>query len=974
MELLDFFPKYPNITKNKDELFNFYDDKDFNDVLINKKEFYDLKLEKHEPVPTKKGGQFKHQQIISRFLSSNTPYDQILLFHEMGTGKTCTAIGCIEQLRADPDHSINGALIIARGNSLLKNFMDELLFKCTDGRYIPQNYDSLTELQKLYRTKKNIGGFYNFETFERFAKQLQNNLSDEQITKRFSNFIIIIDEIHNIRLKNKTDELNIYTQIHRFLHLIKNCKVILMSGTPMKDQPDEIADIMNLILPSDEQFNKENFMEEYFSHGFNFDRFTNKIKGRISYIKSMSSNVEKYFIGQCYGDLKYFKLNGLKMSPFQEAAYTQAYLRDRQDKNIYTFSRQASLFVFPDSSYGIEGSKKYISCKKNISGQKYYSLNHSLTKVIDHDIDKLRQLSCKYANIIETLKKGEKTFIYCEYVDGSGIILLSLLLQHFGYTKANGNETTYKPRYTIITSKTCHAKDINKIIRTFNSPSNKNGELISILIGSKVISEGFTLLNLTNEFIITPHWNYSETNQAIARGWRVGSHAQSPEMTRLNIFQSAIITSSPNIPSIDLIMYEIAEKKDIQIKNIEYAIKTSSFDCWLNKERNTFAHRDYMRECDYQKCNYQCLHNVNGDDVRDVNTYTKYYPLIAELKTFFLDYFRLNNVISIDEILLRYPEYSTFEIVKTLVDNDIIISDKFNFLRYIRIDKNKIFLSHDPTRKSNYLNNYYIDNLIINKDSHYDDILGDLMIDDTQNKIAQLFLYPKNINIIIPALTLEIQHELLKASILAEDQQIEINTTGRRHILNYFKGMYNEKDNMWVINDNINSTYLIKGTNDWIDNDVKEDNINDLAENNRLNSSPIGYYGMYNPRLDNVFCIKEVQPQLTDLRKIKVGKKCVDFEKQVLTEIIARRMKIPIPPNMYTTTTRDTLEELARTYKVSIPGDFDEDDDHLKRVVYWGGMLRITTCKYISDWMISHNLMEENINCGQQNKKRNAKK
>ena len=73
------------------------------------------------------------------------------------------------------------------------------------------------------------------------------------IRKRYSNMIIVIDEIHNIRVQSKEKKLNIYNEFHKFLHNVSGCKTILMSGTPMKDSPTEIADVMNLILPLSQQ-------------------------------------------------------------------------------------------------------------------------------------------------------------------------------------------------------------------------------------------------------------------------------------------------------------------------------------------------------------------------------------------------------------------------------------------------------------------------------------------------------------------------------------------------------------------------------------------------------------------------------------------------------------------------------------------------------------------------------------------------
>ena len=165
-------------------------------------------------------------------------------YFEMGTGKTCTAVAAIEQLRYEKNSHIKGALIFAKGPRLLKNFIQELLFTCTDGRYIPDNFKSLTDLEKVRRVRKITSEFYNFFTFEKFAKLL-TKLSDKDIIDQFSNSIIVIDEVHNIREKMekrqnkdydffKKESFDVYKQFHRMFHLIKYSKILLMSGTVMK--------------------------------------------------------------------------------------------------------------------------------------------------------------------------------------------------------------------------------------------------------------------------------------------------------------------------------------------------------------------------------------------------------------------------------------------------------------------------------------------------------------------------------------------------------------------------------------------------------------------------------------------------------------------------------------------------------------------------------------------------------------------
>ena len=192
-DITEFLPKYPNIVQTQHKLLNPYED-DFYESIYNKKEFYDERLEPQDDISSEPGNLLKHQKIIARFFSSYTPYNELLLLHAMGTGKSCSAVGAVEYIKEYG--GFRGALYLAKGDALINNFRSELIFKCTAGQYIPEDYDNLTQLEKVHRRKKATQDFYQFNTFETFAKQI-NGRSDDILQKKYDNFIIVIDEVHN---------------------------------------------------------------------------------------------------------------------------------------------------------------------------------------------------------------------------------------------------------------------------------------------------------------------------------------------------------------------------------------------------------------------------------------------------------------------------------------------------------------------------------------------------------------------------------------------------------------------------------------------------------------------------------------------------------------------------------------------------------------------------------------------------------
>ena len=109
-------------------------------------------LDKSESCLTRgKGGEFKsmpHQLIVKHYLNTTTPYRGLLLFHGLGSGKTCSSIGIIEGMKH------NKKVFIMTPASLQKNYRKEMRY-CADQLFKLNNrwkihiIDRKTEKSKL---------------------------------------------------------------------------------------------------------------------------------------------------------------------------------------------------------------------------------------------------------------------------------------------------------------------------------------------------------------------------------------------------------------------------------------------------------------------------------------------------------------------------------------------------------------------------------------------------------------------------------------------------------------------------------------------------------------------------------------------------------------------------------------------------------------------------------------------------------
>lgn len=751
-KLEDFFPLYP-------------ESPEWN--INNLKEFTDNRLDTTEELPTEPGIPTKHQIVIKRLLSGYTRFDGLLLVHEMGTGKTCSAVQAIEQnlteegLFGEIGPGLNGAVILTRGKTLMNNFIDELVNRCTNKKYTDLS-SKTGEVSRM--SKKLYSKFYSFFTFEIFARTVKK-MSPSEIISKFNNKVIVIDEAHNIRLNalqkdltvddedegifKKREKLDIYTEIHRFVHLLDNKKVLLLTGTPMKDGPQEIASLMNLILPLDQQMStQKNFLREYFppvvrspsfpqnvldEDGFlqdiremkNKESFKNQIHGSVSFLKAMDSTTQKVLVGQKMGSLKYYKVVPEYMSEFQSSVYNNAYRQDKKESGIYLNSRQASRLVFSDGTFGSEGFKNNIIESKNSfrlgASFKRELLKGSGTGRINDEfviLNNIKKFSAKYANIIglvlEASRHGELSIVYDDAVRGSGLIVLTLLLELFGFTR-NSGVTRVSKSFGLLTTETATAKEIRNILKIFNNNNNMNGQIMSVIFGSRVISEGLTFKNVIHEHVV-PHWNDSETSQVIARGWRLGSHealltkwynsGQEGKKPQLNVYRHAVFAR--NGDSIDMIMYEISEKKDIAISKVLRCLKEASLDCQIFKKRNEKdASFDNQRECEYEKCDYICDSGPPAEtrNVDVVNYQTIYFREDVSLMMKMLeDHFKTRYFSSLDDIVKmfnnpRERRITLNEIVQLLhqlVSNNVTVKNVYGYPCYL-YENNNIFFLIDHT-------------------------------------------------------------------------------------------------------------------------------------------------------------------------------------------------------------------------------------------------------------------------------------
>lgn len=994
--LSDFFVKYDAAFLPK--LYNI----NLEQTIINKEEFWELRLPIAEKKPEQRGELMKHQEIVRRLLSSYTPYDEILLFHEPGTGKTCSMIGIIEECRESMKGSFTKSLILTRGETLWDNFIEQLVFVCTDGRYIPEDYEELTPDQKTIRTKKMISDFYTFDTFQVFSKKLAK-LSDEEVRKRYEGTIIVVDEVHNLRPNESDEGVTPYNEINRLIHLLSNRKVILGSATPMQDSPEEIAGIMNLILPEDNQlpmgstFRRRYLIENergyYFVNKQTEDELSQYFRGRVSYIKAQESDVQKKFVGTLNNGMEYFITDKIQMGEFQSENYDRAIRLDTGGKEgVFNNSRQASLLVFPDGSWGKDGFKKYIldEKKKDLLRDKVihtYKLGKEFAdlfrgKNYENDEDREEMLSIislysvKYATIIRSILKNsdKNAFVYIDLVTGSGCIVFSLLLRLFGFSAAKGGETTSGRRYGLLTGETSTDPQIREITRTFNDPANRNGARIQVIIGSSKVSEGLSFKNVQMIHVGTPHWNYSETEQAIARGVRLFSHRDLGSNVTVKIFQ---YLAEGNSDSIDSRMYLFSERKDVSIKHLERLIKTTAVDCALTIKRNR-RHSPGERPCDYMDCDYECRYVSVEERESDYDSYNYLYSFdrVTSLKKQIVETLRERQSVTVEEIKILYPEYTDYEIssaITTLIDNNVNVRNKFGLLGWIREDSGIIYLSPELSSTNLPTSQYYLSQPYLYSEKSITEIEEEIFSSNL-SKLIDRMISSRNeeeLREIIINLPQKVQVMFLENAVLADVKKIKYNQDFRRRLLAYFAPYINRNLEDTIVHNFIEVSRCFDiPTKTWSNcpEDIGEMVEEELKEQvKKLETNDYGYYGIFN-KATNKFQIRDVSTDIavTAAKKSKQtkGKVCTSWSGPDLVKI-THALKLDYVNEHKGKSKAEIIKIMESTEKykdslIAFPAKVlsKMSPEDVERIAYYGTKKKSIICQNLKEWFEVHDLLK----------------
>jgi len=275
---------YPNLN-DPNFIVKIAEKKEFNDTKYDGK-IYNIK----EQADILANAEFElapQQAFVRNFLSFQTPYNSLLLYHGLGSGKTCTAIGvCEEQRDYLKQMGISKRIIVVASPNVQDNFrlqlFDERKLKLVDGLWNikgcvgnkllkeinPMNMKGIPKEKVISQIKTIINTYYLFVGYIEFSnyiekiQEVKGNYKNEKdknvkmlrnLKYEFDNRLIVIDEIHNIRIAEDNKNKKVAMSLLNLVKSSSNLRLLLLSATPMYNSYKEVIWLLNLMNLNDKR-------------------------------------------------------------------------------------------------------------------------------------------------------------------------------------------------------------------------------------------------------------------------------------------------------------------------------------------------------------------------------------------------------------------------------------------------------------------------------------------------------------------------------------------------------------------------------------------------------------------------------------------------------------------------------------------------------------------------------------------------
>jgi hypothetical protein len=482
--------------------------KNINEDILKRKEFYKYKLQKSDNKKSNVNiiprffmeklildGNYlqfsSYQNFTKNYINPHTPYSRLMLKWETGVGKTIGGLSiAMNFIQYYQQEALQGVSTI--GSVFVIGF-SSVIFKTELQRFPEFGFISRDELVKLKMLRKQAysgsridiehlqeflmqirkrfsnregNGFFEFIGYKKLSNMIFikqdpliniSNLDEDGIAdaiknnkiklnipllETFKNSLIICDEIHNTY--NSLEKNNWGVAIQYVLNYHPSIRALFLSATPINNNPTEIVDLLNLLLPITfypNKLKKSDFFDNNKQLKHNaIDKIADLCKGRFSYLRDNNPKYfpTKHFIGENLTNAPYLKFIRCPMSEFHYNTYKNVYTGSLSPESQYLVD-----FAIPNPKNDEIGLYQTSVVKAELpyatqDWKDKNKINYRKDKIIGDILQMayLPKISTKFTEMLKTINTNIKTncgkmFIYHNNIHMSGVLFIQeILLQN----------------------------------------------------------------------------------------------------------------------------------------------------------------------------------------------------------------------------------------------------------------------------------------------------------------------------------------------------------------------------------------------------------------------------------------------------------------------------------------------------------------------------------------------------------------
>lgn len=508
-----------------------------------------------------------YQKIVSTYLIYG-PYRGLIAWHGLGSGKTCTSIDAVDKfiqihqlakglsLDNDKIKEYKMYLVLPPVKSLEENFRSELV-KCPSIIREAIGESSKRGDIKSDLTNRIINKYINIVSYVSLANKLKAGKIN------LNNSLLIFDEAHQFLYPLKQFESK-YNYLQEKLRTIDNCKILLLTATPIFRNKTDLNKLINILKHNDQiklPDNNQDFNRKYITKGLlNKEKYFNDIKGYISYYsvednkslfaqKVQEPSHKSYITEDHYQKWVETHKNELKDYHANEGDKVTKIMNSFDpvftNPNKGYFKRSSAALNYPVLSYKRKGiwpdkfkvlyeqimkypnEKHFIISRHKEAGANaigFYLEKQGWKRMsnnrYDHSTPPVN--NSKYGEMLSKLEMSlKRKEITQEKFDNEKLRLI----------KKEGPRKPFTG-FVVLNNNTSQ-KQIKYSRDAFNDSMNVNGETIRVFIADIKFAEGVSIFNTLHVHLFEPPFNHQTEIQSIARVVRLCGHKGIPPSKRI---------------------------------------------------------------------------------------------------------------------------------------------------------------------------------------------------------------------------------------------------------------------------------------------------------------------------------------------------------------------------------------------------------------------------------------------------------